>query len=55
MRLLRDPAFLSATIGAIHDCALDPTRWSTVMGDLAALLGASPPGRRGAARRASRR
>lgn len=41
MRLLHDPGFLSATIGAIYDCALDPARWTKVMGDLAALLGAS--------------
>lgn len=41
MRLLHDPAFMSATVGAIYDCALDPTRWATVMAELAGLLGAS--------------
>jgi hypothetical protein len=32
---------LSATIGAVYDCALDPVRWTMVMGELATLLGAS--------------
>lgn len=41
MRLLRDPAFMSATVGAIYDCALDPTRWTAVLCELAAQLGAS--------------
>jgi DNA-binding CsgD family transcriptional regulator len=41
MRLLHDPGLLSDTIGAIYDCALDPGRWTVVMGELAALLGAS--------------
>ncbi len=30
-----DPQWLSDTIGAIYDCALDPSRWSSVIGVIA--------------------
>ncbi len=38
MRLLKDPEFLSATIGAIYGCVLDPGRWTSVLSELAGLL-----------------
>lgn len=41
MRLLHDQHYLSAMIGAIYDCALDPSRWTGVMAELAGLLGAT--------------
>lgn len=40
MRLLDEPAFLSATIGKIYDCALRPEGWRDVMLDLGAVIGA---------------
>ena len=40
MRLLHDPRFLSETIAAIYDCAVDPARWQVVIPQLAGLIGA---------------
>jgi hypothetical protein len=38
MRLLHDPAFLSATIGSIYDCVLEPERWEGVLAGLKCLV-----------------
>ncbi len=40
MRLLQDSSFLSATIGSIYDCVLDPARWQTLMPELGAAISA---------------
>jgi PAS domain-containing protein len=40
MRLLHDPAFLSATIGTIYDCVREPARWEDTLAGLGALIGA---------------
>ncbi len=41
MRLLDDPAFLSATIGTIYDCVADPSRWEATFAALGDTIGAS--------------
>lgn len=40
MRLLHEPTFLSATIGKIYDCALQPERWRDVMPEFDEAIGA---------------
>jgi len=40
MRLLHDPALLSATIASIYDCALDPGLWPSRLAEMGALIGA---------------
>jgi hypothetical protein len=32
------PALLSALIGVIYDCALDPSRWENALGEMVAAL-----------------
>jgi GAF domain-containing protein len=40
MRLNSDTAYLSELIGRIYDCALRPERWSAVLAEIGALIGA---------------